>query len=65
MPKLKTNKGTIKRLIKTGKGRLKHRSSNRAHINTKMTRKRKRKLRKMSLLSKKDLPNIKKQIPYC
>ena len=63
MPKLKTNKGASKRFKKTSKGAFKHRSANRAHINTKMTSKHKRHLRRMSKISKSDMLSLKEQLP--
>ncbi len=47
MPKLKTNRGAKKRFKLTGKGQIKHRGANRAHILTKKSNKRKRQLRGM------------------
>jgi len=64
MPKLKNNKGSKKRFKKINKNTFKHRSANRAHINTKMTTKRKRHLRKNNIVSKADVNTIKQQLPY-
>ncbi|MFT6835687.1 MAG: large subunit ribosomal protein L35 [Francisellaceae bacterium] len=64
MPKLKTNRGAAKRFKKTGKGGFKHRAANRAHINTKMTTKRKRHLRGMDQVAKADIASIKKMLPH-
>lgn len=64
MPKLKTKNGAIKRFKKTGKNNFKHRSANRAHINIKMTTKRKRHLRVMNKVAKVDTSNLKQQMPY-
>jgi large subunit ribosomal protein L35 len=64
MPKLKSNSGALKRFRRTGKGGFKHRSANRAHINTKMTTKRKRHLRGMSQVAKADVPSINQMLPY-
>ena len=64
MPKIKTNRGAAKRFKRTGKGGFKHRSANRAHINTKMTTKHKRHLRGMSQVAKVDVPNLNQQMPY-
>lgn len=64
MPKMKTNSGAAKRFKKTGNGGFKHRSANRAHINTKMTTKRKRHLRGMSQVAKADQPSLVQQMPY-
>ena len=64
MPKLKTNRGAAKRFKKTGKGGFKHRAANRAHINTKMTTKRKRHLRGMDQVAKADVASIKQMLPH-
>ena len=64
MPKIKSNSSALKRFRKTGKGGFKHRSANRAHINTKMTTKRKRHLRGMSQVAKADVASIKQMLPY-
>ncbi len=45
MPKLKTNRGAMKRLKKTGTGDLKRAASGHNHILTKKSQKRKRRLR--------------------
>ncbi len=50
MPKLKSNRGAAKRLLRTGKGGFKFRRAFRNHILTKKPQKRKLRLRKMSLL---------------
>lgn len=57
MPKQKTNSSAKKRF--TGKN-LKRRASNRAHINTKMTTKRKRNLRGPSTVHQNDKRAIKR-----
>ncbi len=48
MPKMKTNRGAMKRFKRTGTGKLKRRRANRGHILTKKASKRKRQLRTMS-----------------
>jgi large subunit ribosomal protein L35 len=45
MPKQKTHKGTKKRFRLTAKGHAKHRKSGTSHLQTRMSQKRKRKLR--------------------
>jgi len=50
MPKLKTNRGVAKRFSKTANG-YKHRRTNRNHILTKKSSKRKRHLRHMAGLA--------------
>ena len=61
---MKSNSSALKRFKRTGKGGFKHRSANRAHINTKMTTKRKRHLRGMSQIAKADVPSINQMLPY-
>ncbi len=63
MPKIKNHSGAAKRFKKTGSGGFKHRASNRAHINTKMTTKRKRHLRGMDLIHDSDTASINKMLP--
>jgi large subunit ribosomal protein L35 len=45
MPKMKTHKGTKKRFRLTAKGKVKHRAAGTSHLATRMSQKRKRKLR--------------------
>ncbi len=52
MPKLKSHRGAKKRFKLTSKGRVKRGHSLANHILTKKTQKRKRKLRKSTLVSK-------------
>lgn len=65
MPKIKTNKGALKRFRKTGKGGFKHRAANRAHINTKMSSKKKRQLRGsgMPQVSDHDCASLRQMMP--
>ena len=46
MPKVKTHRGAAKRIKKTGTGKYMKMKSNKSHILTKKTTKRKRRLRK-------------------
>jgi large subunit ribosomal protein L35 len=64
MPKMKTHKGASKRLKATGTGRLKRNKANKSHILTKKTTKRKRGLRKATLIAKPDEKRYKKLLPY-
>jgi len=64
MPKLKTNKGAAKRFKKTGSGKFKRSSSHLNHILTKKSSKRKRQLRKSSLIAEGDMKSVKKLLPY-
>lgn len=64
MPKIKTRRSAAKRFKKTGTGKLKRYHAYRTHILTKMSRKRKRHLRKSTLVSAVDTPNVLKMMPY-
>lgn len=64
MPKMKTHKGAAKRLRRTGKGRLKRNKAYKSHILTKKATKRKRGLRKATLVSKADEKRFKRLLPY-
>jgi len=64
MPKMKTHRGAAKRIKKTGTGKLKRMRSNKSHILTKKTTKRKRRLRKADLVSDSDAKRIHKILPY-
>jgi len=64
MPKMKTNRAAAKRFKLTGTGKVRRRHAYLRHINTHMTRKRKRKLRSPALVSPADERNIKRLLPY-
>ncbi len=64
MPKLKTHRGAAKRFSLTGTGKVKRSKAYTSHILTTKTRKRKRNLRKSTILDKRDTHNIKRLIPY-
>ena len=64
MPKMKTHRGAAKRIKKTGTGKLKRMRAYKSHILTKMTRKRKRRLRKATLVSKADAKRLNRILPY-
>jgi ribosomal protein L35 len=64
MPKIKTSKSAAKRFKKTGTGQLKRMKAYKSHILTKKTTKRKRNLRKATLLDKTKVKNMKKILPY-
>lgn len=63
MGKMKTHKGSAKRFTRTGSGKLKRMRSGVTHMTGKMSPKRKRRLRKSTLVSKGDLKRIDKMIP--
>lgn len=64
MPKLKTRKALRKRFKFTKKGKIKRSKSSKRHILTKKSGKRKRGLRKASLVSKTQARMIKRLMPY-
>jgi large subunit ribosomal protein L35 len=63
MPKLKTNKGAAKRFKRTGGGKLVRNKAYASHILTKKSSKRKRNLRKATLLDKTNRPQIERLVP--
>lgn len=62
MPKMKTNRGAVKRFKITAKGKIKHRCANRSHILTKKSPKRKRQLRALSKVSSGDLAMVRRML---
>jgi len=62
MPKMKSNRGAAKRFRVTASGKVKKHSSHHSHILTKKSTKRKRGLRKESLVSDADIVRVKKMI---
>ncbi len=60
MPKQKTNRSAAKRFKKTGTGRFKRNKAFRSHILTKKSAKRKRQLRKPTLVAKADEKRVKR-----
>ena len=64
MPKMKTNRGAAKRFKKTGSGKIRRNSAFTSHILTTKTTKRKRNLRKSSIMAPADAKRIKVLIPY-
>jgi large subunit ribosomal protein L35 len=64
MPKLKTNRSAAKRFRRTKTGKIKKAKAGRRHILGKKSRKRKRRLRKSSYVSKRDEKQIRRLLPY-
>ena len=64
MPKIKTNRSAAKRFKKTGTGKIKRQHMNTGHILTKKSKKRKRHLRKSTLVSVADQKRVERMIPY-
>lgn len=62
MPKLKTNKGALKRFKKMGGGRIKFRRAFRNHILTKKSKKRLRQLRKMGAVHASDVDAVNRML---
>ncbi len=62
MPKIKSKRALMKRIRISGKGRVKRYSAYRRHILTKMTRKRKRQLRGLSLVNCADMKLVKRML---
>ena len=65
MPKIKTNRSAAKRFRITGSGKkIRRYKAYKSHILTKKTRKRKRRLRRASILDNANIKEVKKMIPY-
>lgn len=64
MPKLKTNRGAAKRFKRTGTGRLMRNKAYGSHLLTKKSSKRKRTLRKSTVLDTTNRVTIARLIPY-
>lgn len=62
--KLKTKKAAAKRMKKTGTGKLVRMKANKSHILNKKTTKRKRTLRKDTVVDKTSEKTMKKILPY-
>ncbi|MBU0558803.1 MAG: 50S ribosomal protein L35 [Bacteroidetes bacterium] len=58
MPKMKTNRGAAKTFRTTGSGKIKRNKAYKAHILTSKTTKRKRNLRKATLVSDADFKRV-------
>lgn len=63
MPKIKTNRGAKKRFRFTAKGKIKRNKAFGSHILTKKTTKRKRNIRKSTIMSSVDSPRVKRMVP--
>ncbi|MFQ5706167.1 MAG: 50S ribosomal protein L35 [bacterium] len=62
MPKLKSKRGAVKRFKITGTGKIKRYKAYKSHILTKKSAKRKRNLRKSTLIAASDERRVKKMI---
>ena len=61
---MKSNSGAAKRFKRTGRGKIRKNSAFTSHILTTKTTKRKRNLRKSSIMAQSDAKRIKVLIPY-
>lgn len=59
MPKMKSNRGAVKTFKLTATGKVKRNKAYKSHILTTKSKKRKRRLRKSTLVSKADLKRVK------
>ena len=64
MPKMKTKRAAAKRFKVTGTGKLVRNKAYKSHILTKKSPKRKRNLRKATVLDQSNVKNMKKVLPY-
>ena len=64
MPKLKTNRAAAKRFRVTGSGKVKRNKGFKSHLLSSKGKKRKRKLRRATVVSAVEARNIRKLIPY-
>ncbi len=64
MPKIKTHTGAKKRFKFTGTGKILRAKANKSHILTKKSRKRKRNLRKTTLVDSTNALAISRILPY-
>jgi large subunit ribosomal protein L35 len=64
MPKLKTNRGAAKRFRRTGTGKIRRQKAFASHILTTKSAKRKRNLRRLTLIDKADEKQVRRLIPY-
>ncbi|MCA9733770.1 MAG: 50S ribosomal protein L35 [Deferribacteres bacterium] len=62
MPKMKSNRGAVKRFRITASGLIKRNKANKSHILTKKSTKRKRNLRQSTMISDGDYKRMKKMI---
>jgi large subunit ribosomal protein L35 len=64
VPKIKTNRSAAKRFRVTGTGKIKRNKGYKRHILSSKGQKRKRQLRKSTLVSAVEAKNIRQLIPY-
>lgn len=64
MPKIKTNRAAAKRFKVTGSGKIKRAKGYKRHILSSKSKKRKRNLRKGTLVAAVESRNVRQMIPY-
>ncbi len=64
MPKMKTKRSAAKRFKVTGTGKILRRKAYKSHLLAKKTQKRKRNLRKPTLVSSDDYKRVRAMLPY-
>ena len=64
MPKMKTKRAAAKRFKTTGTGKIVRNKAYKSHILTKKSPKRKRNLRKATVLDQSNVRNMKRVLPY-
>ncbi len=64
MPKIRTNKAAAKRMKKAGKTGIKRKKAYHSHILTKKSTKRKRGLRKATMVDASNYKQVKAMLPY-
>jgi large subunit ribosomal protein L35 len=64
MPKMKSKRSAAKRFTFTGTGKVRRRKAYRSHILTKKSAKRKRNLRKSTIMEPQDAAHVKQMLPY-
>ena len=64
MPKMKTNRGAAKRFTATGSGKGRRSKAFSSHILTKKSTKRKRNLRKRTLVAATNMKTVRRMLPY-
>ena len=62
MPKMKSRRGAMKRLRRTGTGKVRRNKAYASHLMTSKTRKQKRKLRQSTLIAKADEQRMLRQL---
>lgn len=62
MPKMKSNRGAMKRFKVTGSGKIKRSKAYKSHILTKKNRKRKRNLRTATMIAASDVRRVREML---